>query len=249
MKRILSFALLIILLSGCIDYREKMKLNDDGSGEITFAVGISESLFNLSGEKGNLKDFQESKIRNSFESKPGIKLIDSRTYSADGNKWISIHLSFKSLKDLNEVAKDSSQQGMLGQCSLTEDANGNLVFSKTLAGKNSQAEKDSSTDAASRGMMEMMFGKYNWVYEFTFPNKILSVSHPGKNSFEWDRGSNSVKWTVSMASLSQPQILTVTFKKAGLSNLTLVILAIIGVIVLSIVFFYRVKNKKQESLH
>ena len=245
MKQVLSFSLLLIFLSGCIDYHEKMKLNNDGSGEITFAVGISESLFNMSGEGGELKDFQESKIKKNFESKPGIKLISSRTYSEDGNKWIEIHLSFKSLDALNEVSKDSSQQGMLGQCSLSEDSKGNMVFTKTLAGKDNQAEKDSSSNPASKGMMEMMFGKYKWTYELAVPGRIVSTNADQENI---DNSKNTVKWSLSMASLSQPKILTVTFEKAGVSNLTLVILAIIGVIVLSLVCFYRIKNKKSETL-
>ena len=245
MKQLLSFALLLTLLSGCIDYHEKMKINEDGSGEITFAVGISESLFNLGDKSGDLNNFDESKVRKNFESKPGIKLIGTRTYSSDGEKWIEIQLSFNNLEALNAVAKDSSEQAMLGNSTLTKDSNGNLVFTKTLTNKSNQSQSDSTSNEASKGMMEMMFGKYKWNYELTVPGKIISTNAEQSNI---DHNTNTVKWSLSMASLSEPKILTVTFQKAGLSNLTLIILAVIAVVILAILFLFRIKNKKVESL-
>ena len=240
MKKLLSFALLLVFLSGCIDYHEKMKINDDGSGEITFAVGVSESLFNLGDKSGDLNNFEESKIRKNFESKPGIKLIGTRTYASDGDKWIEVHLLFKTLEALNKAANDSSEQAMLGNSTLTKDTNGNLVFTKTITSNNNQSQSDSTSNETSKGMMEMMFGKYKWNYELTVPGKIISTN---AEQNDINHNTNTVKWSLSMASLSQPKILTVTFQQAGLSNLTLIILAVIAVVVLTIVFLYRIKNK------
>jgi hypothetical protein len=241
MKRLMFYLFLVASLTSCIEYHEKMKLNNDGSGEITFSVGISEQMLQMGGENNELKDFNEEKIKKDFEGKKGIKYLGGRTYSEQGNKWIEIKLSFATLEDLNNASKDSSQQGMLGNSKLSQDANGNMIFTKTIISKN--GEQDSSSNAMAGGMMEMMFGKYKWIYEITLPGKIVSSSGPQS---EINNSTNTVKWTVSMASLSKPQILTVTFQKHATSNLTLIILAVIVVVLLGLVFFSRIKKKKVE---
>jgi hypothetical protein len=243
MKRILFYLFLTAVLTSCIEYHEKMKLNADGSGEITFAVGVSEQMMQMGGDNGGVKDFNEEKIKKDFEGKKGIKFLGSRSYAEQGNKWIEVKLAFNSLEDLNTASKDSSNQGMLGESKLTQDASGNLVFTKILTSKNS--EPDSSANTMTSGMMEMMFGKYKWTYELTLPAKIISSNADAKDI---DNATNTVKWVVSMASLSKPQTLTVTFEKQTSSNLTLIILAVCVVIVLGLVFFFRIKKKKTETI-
>jgi hypothetical protein len=244
MKRILSYLFLLVFLTSCIEYHEKMKLNSDGSGEVTFAVGVSEDLLKMGGDSGDIKDFNEDKIKKDFEGKKGIKFLGSRTYSGQGNKWIEVKLSFESLEALNNASKDSSSQGMLGESKITKDASGNMVFAKTITSKGKD-QKDTTSNAMSNSMMEMMFGKYKWTYEVTLPGKILSSNAA---SGDIDNATNTVKWTISMASLSKPQILTATFEKQASANLTFIILAVCAVIVLAVVFFFLNKKKKIETI-
>jgi hypothetical protein len=244
MKRLFAISILSILLISCIQYQEKMKLNSDGSGEITFSVGISESFFNLGDQSGEIKNFDENKIKKNFAGKKGIKLLNSRTYTQDGNRWVEIKLGFESLQLLMESNKDSSQQAMIGELSLVEDSKGNMVFTRKLTKSDSSANKDSTTDGIGTGMMEMMFGQYKWKYELAVPGKIISTNAEQNNI---DHGNNTVKWTLSMASLSQTQIMTVTFEKVGRTNLTLIILGGIAIIVLTATFYFSVIKKKNKE--
>lgn len=97
MKRLFAITFLSILPVSCIQYHEKMKLNSDGSGEITFAIGVSESFLNLGGSGNELQNFDEDKIKGSFSNKEGIRVANSRTYTQDGNRWVEIKLGFESL--------------------------------------------------------------------------------------------------------------------------------------------------------
>lgn len=244
MKRLFAVIILSSILVSCIQYQEKMKLNTDGSGEITFSVGISESFFNLGDQSGEMKNFDESKIKENFENKKGIKLLNSRAYTQEGNKWVEIKLSFESLEALMESNKDTTQQAMIGELSLTEDAKGNMVFTRKIS-KSDQSEKnDTNSDEIGTGMMEMMFGQYKWKYELILPGKIISTNAE-KNDVDYS--SNTVRWALSMASLSQTNIMTVTFEKAGQANLTLVILGFLAIIILAVTFFLSVTRKKKTE--
>ncbi|MEW5843496.1 MAG: hypothetical protein AB1775_09570, partial [Bacteroidota bacterium] len=211
----------------------------DGSGTITFAVGINQSLFGGMADSSNFKDFDESKIKEQYSGKKGIKFLGSRTYTQDGSKWVEINLSFESLQALNEANKDSMQQGMMGTINLSEDANGNMVFTRKLLAKPGSAEKDSAGSELANGMMQMMFGNYKWKYELTLPGKIISTN-AAQNDVDYK--TNTVKWTMSLASLAPAQEMIVTFEKASKVNMTLVILGVLIVMILAGIFIYRIKR-------
>ena len=239
MKKYFLVVILLFILSSCINYQEKMKLNYDGSGTITFAVGLNQSLFGGMADSSNFKDFDESKIKEQYSGKKGIKFLGSRTYTQDGNKWVEINLSFESLQALNEANKDSMQQGMMGTINLSEDANGNMVFTRKLLAKPGSAEKDSAGSELANGMMQMMFGNYKWKYELTLPGKIISTN-AAQNDVDYK--TNTVKWTMSLASLASAQEMIVTFEKASKVNMTLVILGVLIVMILAGIFIYRIKR-------
>ena len=239
MKKYFLAALLLFVLSSCIDYQEKMKLNYDGSGTITFAVGVNQSLFGGIADSSNFKDFDESKIKEQYSGKKGIKFLGSRTYTQDGNKWVEINLSFESLQALNEANKDSMQQSMMGTINLSEDASGNMVFTRKLLAKPGSTEKDSVGSEFADGMMQMMFGNYKWKYELTLPGKIISTN-AAQNDVDYK--TNTVKWTMSLASLASAHEMIVTFEKASKVNMTLVILGVLIVMILAGIFIYRIKR-------
>lgn len=244
MKKLLMFSLLALLLISCIEYREKMKLNSDGSGEITFAIGVSESLFNMGTQSEELKNFDENKIKENYTSKKGIKFLGSKTYSQDGNKFIEVKLAFESLQLLMESSKDSAQQSLIGGMSLTEDANGNIVFTRKISKGDKSVQNDSTSDAMGNGMMEMMFGQYKWKYELTVPGKIISTNAV---SNDIDNSANTIKWTMSMASLSKPQMMTVTYEKSAKLSLTLIILGCIFIILLASALYFSITKKKKAE--
>lgn len=94
MKKMFLLLLAAIFLSGCLEYKEKMKLNSDGSGEITYAIGISESLLSSDMNSAQLKDFDENKIKENYEQKKGIKILGTTSYSQDAIYGNSFPLLF-----------------------------------------------------------------------------------------------------------------------------------------------------------
>jgi hypothetical protein len=242
MKNILLFFSAALLISGCLEYQEKMKLNSDGSGEVIFAFGISESLLNIAGSNNDLKDFDESKIKEEFNNKKGVKVLSSRTYLQAGQRWIEINIAFESLEYLISATADSTQKTILGEISLSERSDGKMVFTRKLYKEPVNTVDDTTNDAVSQGMMEMMFGHFNWNYQLTLPGKIIS-SNAAQNDIDYS--TNMVKWTVSMASISKPQLMTVTFEKPiPKYKIILMLVLVIVVIVAVILIMLKLKNKQ-----
>ena len=222
----------------CLDYNEKMKLNDDGSGEITFAVGLSEGLFNIGGGDTKVEDFNEDKIKSDFENKDGIKVVDSRSYTKDGNRWIEVTLNFESLEKLQQATKDSSTNGMIGKLSLTENSKGNWVFTRTIFGEKKNSDNDSN------GMMAMMFSKYKWHYELTLPSHVISTN---ANENDIDRSTNTIKWTFSLASLADSKLMTVTFEKLKSTDFTDYIYMLVGAVLLVVLSIAAINMSKKKK--
>lgn len=236
---LLAVLFLSLLMIGCIDYKEKLKLNFDGSGEINFAVGINTELFYLGDGENDFSDFNEKKIKQNYENKDGIHFINSKSYSKDGIKWIEITLHFESVEKLMEASKDSNNVGMIGQIELKKNDNGDCVYTRNISGSNSakKAEKDFSNN-----MMELMFSKYKWDYELTLPAKIISTNAADSNISE---DSHTVKWSYTMASLAQGNKMKVTYKNERSVDYAYIIIGALLMIVLS---YHYIKSVKKTAL-
>lgn len=249
MKKLILLSTLVIFLalSGCIRYNEKMKLNSDGSGELTFAIGISEEILNMGGGQGGFDEFNENKIKEDYSKKDGVKYVGGKTFSKDGNKWIEVTLQFDSVEKLAAASADSSKKGMIGKITLQEDPNGNWLFTRNISEKK-EGEQPDSSDAANQNMMNTMFAQYNWEYELTLPSKIISSNALPENI---NQGANTVKWVYSMASLSNAQPMTVVFEKqqavAGSSMLIIIIIVVVVVVILAVVLLRKKKTPPTQE--
>lgn len=245
MKKLTRLLIVILAISfvSCLEYNEKLKLNDDGSGEITFAVGLNDNLFNMGGDDTQVNEFNEENIKKDYEDKDGIKLVDSRSYSKDGNRWIEIMLEFESLEKLQAASQDTASEGMIGKMSLTNDDTGNWVFSRQIFSGKRNAKTDSA-DFDPSNMMGLMFSKYKWHYELTLPSKIISTNAKQEDI---NKSTNTVQWTFSLASLTENQVMTVTFEKSKSSNIFYVLVGAFLLIVLSLLALNLSKKKKEFS--
>lgn len=241
MKKIrISFSLLTIsiLLFGCLDYKEKMKLNQDLSGELSFNVGISEQLFNMGGKSGDMKEFDENKLKENYSGKEGIRFISSRTYSESGNRWIEIKVGFDSIQALMKSSTDSTHKGMIGDISISENNDGEITFSRKIF--SNESKRDTTEDELSKNMMEMMFGNYTWKYELTLPGEIIS-----SNADSINHALSTVYWRFPLAKISNEKLMTVTFRNEKPNTLIRYLAAII--IITAIAFFFIAMNKSSKQ--
>ncbi len=236
-KNGLSLIVLTILLFGCLDYKEKMKLNSDLSGELTFSIGISEQLLSFGNKSPELEEFDESKLKENYSAKKGIKFVSSRSYNESGNRWIELKLKFENIDDLMRANEESEKQDMIGKISITKDEEGNFVFSRELVGNG--IPPDTTSDEFSKNIADMMFGNYTWKYELILPGKVIS-----SNADTVLQNTNTVQWSIPLSSISNQKVMTVTFTKGQFLDVAKTIAAIVIVIAFAI-FIYQVLKKRK----
>lgn len=187
MKYVLNFSLIMIavLFSGCFEILEEIKLNDDGSGQITMTVNISQSKTKLKSimlmdsinnyQVPSRSDISENmeKMKAEIESVPGVSNVKNRM---DFEEFIfSVTCDFENVEALNAVIMHFAEQGGSRQVSkqkqFSYDA-GKKVFRRTYDFDLSQ-EMDKVRDQDR----EILDGAtITTIYRFESP--VLSADNP-----------------------------------------------------------------------
>jgi len=236
MKSLIKFLIIISLFfTSCIEYSEKMKLNENGSGEIIFAIGINNEIFNLGKGKFEINNFNADSIKKNYLNKKGIEFVNSRTYIKNNIRWIEIELKFDSVESLNSINNDTTQNGMIGIISLSKDRNGNIKYFRKIFPFN----KNEAANGESK-ILSIIFSQYKWNYELQLPSKIIS-----SNAHEVRNDSNIAKWSFSLASLNSVKSLEVTFEKKKFPWLIYSISALL--IAALFIILYRVNLKRKNK--
>lgn len=217
-----------------------MKLNSNLSGELSFNIGISEQLFNMGEKSGDMKEFDENKLKENYSDKEGIRFISSRSYSESGNRWIEIKVSFDSIQALMKSTTDSTQRGMIGFISISENNEGDITFSREIFGN--ETKQDTTADKLTKNMIEMMFGNYTWKYELTLPGEIIR-----SNADSVNHANRTIYWSFPLSKISSEKLMTVTFRTEKPNSLIKYLIAFI--IIAAFSFFFIVLNKSNKRRH
>lgn len=197
MKRLLALALfLVVLLSGCVQYNEHLTLDSQGAGTLTFKMGIMDmgAMFgdDLDGLAEPIIEDEEE-----LEEYPGIKVVDIRSYSDEGMDWQEMTLEFESLAVLNE-AMGTDGFSPLGTMSFTQE-DGHLMFRRVLPALSTEFGDEFMDDEEMPiEMFYMFFEGMEWVYEITFPGRIVDSNAQDE---EVDLAANTIRWSHQMLDL------------------------------------------------
>ncbi len=196
MKKLLGLTLvLVVLLSGCVQYKEHLTLDRQGSGTLTFKMGVMDmgAMFgdDLDGlDEPIIEDEEE------LENYPGITVVDIRSYSDEGMEWQEMTLEFESLDILNE-AMGSSGFSPMGIMSFSQEG-GHLMFRKALPALSEEFGDVMDDEEMPIEMFYMFFDDMKWVYEITFPGRIVESNAQDE---EVDLATNTIRWSHQMLDL------------------------------------------------
>jgi len=178
-KKIVVFSLLLLLplLAGCVNYKQTLKMNEDGSGEAYIHYWFMPESFKDSPE--NAPPTTEQEIRDKYE-KGGVKIENVRTVSrkekdADGETAVWTHVYFTVLFDqLSQFAQTGIGDVIEGKWS-EEDSE--YTFKMDIV--------------PSMGVTAM--DDYFITFIVDMPNEVLDVSSPGRidgNQAVWEWNSD-----------------------------------------------------------
>lgn len=200
MKKLFYLPLiLVVLLSGCVHYNEHIDINKDGSGLITFKIGLSDINEFFDADLRGVTSEVEIKSINALEKSPGITVIDSKNYTNSGIEWSEITLEYRSIKALVDALEEKVSISP-GEMTFTKEDD-YYLYKRTLPiidlGYAEDLEPDFDAQIPT-DILNLFLADTSWSYVITFPSRILETN--ALNS-EVDAKNNTIHWIVDVADL------------------------------------------------
>lgn len=227
MKKIISFTSLIVIvllsLTGCMTVDYELKINEDGSGELTYVYGIQKEYT----QEGQVSvDNLVPSLKTNAEASGG-------TVAAYVDDAIE---GYKVTKKLNNVSEEFSLQSMFGEEYVKDsDENKIKIEKEFLATKYSQKAKiDLTAEAiAPAGSVGMILR-----YSINLPVKAGE-----NNADEVSEDGKTLTWILEAGSVNQVEF---TAQKMSLVGIAAIAVAIIGVVaILAVIILVILKQAKK----
>lgn len=236
MKRTLKSIILVVVsvflllgLTGCANINYEIKLEKDGSGEISYIMGYDKNFLNSM--KVSLEDLKKS---NSFDdmkeeaTKEGYTIEeyeDNTTYGFRAYKHVAnVQNEFKVMEDSTESDAIHYEKSFL-KTTFSQNASIDL---KDLSGEG-QVE-----DALTSAVMGQMKISYKLILPFAVgENNASSVSEDGK----------TIEWTLKAGQVNEINFVA---EQTNLVNIAIIAGAVILVLILILAITSHGKNKKNS---
>jgi hypothetical protein len=245
MRFIVSVIAAICVLS-CIEYEEEIWINADKSGKIKMTVGFAEDLAQMGGES-ELDGLSDEQFKAQADTTPGLKMIESKMYTEDETRYISMLMEFDNFEVLASLNDSEDKADMVGNMKLEKKPDGKLYFSRIISMGEEEGEQQSEEDEMASNMAAMMFGQSKWTYKVHMPGKVISANTSDKRI---DKENNVVEWEVSLATLMKgPKEMTAVLEPPSALplNLLIIIIAAGGIGLAGIVGFLVFRKKKPQT--
>ena len=203
-RNLITLLTCFLFSSGCFEYEESTSINNDGSGLMNIKYSIQEKLADGNPtQEGGIPPgmFNEDSLKLDFESASGVKVNSIKSYVENEMKFMEIIVKFDSFESFSQ--SDMSGGGFIGQMSLTDNGDGNLLFEREVCIGICDEEEEENPN--KEGMVRML-ASFNWNYTVKFPTKIISANT------NIDEKNNSASWNFNMGSvLEENQVMQATF--------------------------------------
>lgn len=219
------FGLLLVMLSGCVDYSEELWLNKDGSGKVQMVIGA-------------LTSYENKEEINRYLNQPGISLISKSVYRKDNYTYYRLYFRFNSLEAFNNLNDQVSNADFFGRISLNKEDDGTITMKRRISlGGLTEGE-----DEIEQLILQLPQENLKWRYKMHLPWKIVKSNAASENI---DFQANTVSWDYQASFLwNKTQTMTVTMQPPSpILAIVLILLALIIIIVT--LFWWRRYLKKQ----
>ena len=80
-----ALALSVLILGGCVEYRESLVLERDGSGTVVMAIGVNETLLRAA-EVAESELYDPASVLTALQAQQGLQVLESRTETREGTR-------------------------------------------------------------------------------------------------------------------------------------------------------------------
>lgn len=218
MKKIFAIAIIAVILTGCLNYEQKVLIYPDGSGnmEIHYWMTVPDTI--VAKSISNLGIFIPDSIRNEFSS-PFVKILDVTTYSDTTDSTIHsvIKIEFSSIDSLNTVKAFAQSE-----FSLKDGAANQKIFTQFIPPVTTGFGIDAS--------------KFYVKYVYEIRGDIITHNATSQNK-------NILFWQYNLNEIGRGKTISVTFKPYKLKETPKWIYYLAGLVLL-VVIIYLFRKKK-----
>lgn len=218
MKKVISFIISVFIVTGCLNYEQKVLIYPDGSGnmEIHYWMNVPDSITAKS--VSNLGIFIPDSIQKEFSS-PFVKILEIKTYSDTTDSTIHsvIKIEFSSIDSLNTIKAFAQSE-----FSLKDGASNQKIFTQFIPPVTTGFGIDGS--------------KYFVKYVYEIRGDIITHNATNQNK-------NILTWQYNLNEIGRGKTISVTFKPFKLKETPKWIYYLAG-LVLIVVIFYLFRKKK-----
>ena len=203
-----ALALAVLVLAGCVEYRESLVLERDGSGTVVMAIGVKEALVRAAAV-AEAEGYESAPAIDTLQARKGLQVIESRTETVGGTRWQHVTLTFESLAALSGIDRIGPYRGLFGEMALTENSSGQRVLTRTV-----RAHMNEELEASFLpSLVAPMLARYPWIYEVTFPARVVESNGEAVHQAG---ATKVVRWKFSLADLvEEPRVMQATFARTG----------------------------------
>ena len=234
--RALIFGLAVLVLGGCVEYRESLVLERDGSGTVVMAIGVQETLLRAA-EVAESGVYDPASALDTLRAQQGLQVIESRTESREGTRWLHLVLTFESTAALNGIDRIEQYRGLFGHFVLAENSAGQRVFTRTIRADLPEKVRESFLTS----LLAPMFARDPWSYEVRFPSRVMKSN--GETSTASENDAQLVQWRFNFGDLvTEPREMRATFARTGLGPAGIAVgvaLMVIGIVVVQVLQRHR----------
>jgi hypothetical protein len=208
MKKILPIitilTIIVLLFASCMGAESKIKIQNDGSGTISFTYRISQMLLNMgeeaggegtdeeSGEEGNADvplPLTQEDFEKSVEGIEGLRLIEVKQTETETDLIITAKLEFDDVESL-------SQSEAFSEWPVTFEKAGNSYVYRQILSEGQGEEGDAAMDEETINMIESMFTGYEFSFSVETPSPIKEY-----NIGELSADKKTVTYTIPIADM------------------------------------------------
>lgn len=216
---IIILIVMLITLTGCAEINYEVKINKDGSGEISYIYGVSKELLNKINVTAD--EVVEEMKKQAKESEYEVEAYEDENIAG-----------FKANKHIEDLAKDFSLQEAFGEEYVKDTADNGIKIEKSFF----------VTKYSQKAEMDLTAAQNN-TQEITMTYKVnLPIKAKTNNASEIFNNGKTLKWNLKAGETNK-----IEFQAIQINTLPIVIIAFAVILIITVIIILIIILKKKHA--
>ena len=221
---IIMLLIILITLTGCVNVDYEVKVNKDGSGDISYIYGFSKET--LESLQVSAEDMVESMKEQAEESLYTVEAYEDEKIAG-----------FKAIKHINDLTKDFSLQEAFTENYVKDNENNGIKIEKSLF--ITKYSQNAEIDLTS---MEELGENVKMTYKVNLPGKVKST-----NATKISENDKELTWELKGGKINKIEFVAQTINILPIVIITVFILAVSACVIIIFLVLKKKHATKNEN--